>query len=157
MASRLGSPNKDKQALREWAAKHGVDVVEIQLMIAADLKKTCNNEITKPRSRRSKRFFEAEDKLIKVCQELTPYVQGKLSNVTVTDETPRLTVIRGPETIGDSQAWLSKFGPARNDAANDRPALPFVKSVRAALEIADGLDEPISAQAVLDTAKKHQG
>jgi len=135
MGSRLGSRNKDKQALRDLAAKHGVDVVEMQMMICADLKKTYDNEKSKPRSRRSKQFFEAEDKLIKVTQELTPYVAGKLSNITVTDETPRLTVIRAPEPVGDSQAWLAKFSPNRDD--NEVPA---VRALRVAMDRADQLD-----------------
>jgi hypothetical protein len=40
----------------------------------------------------------------------------KLSNVTVTDETPRITVIRAPETISDSQAWLQKYKSKNLDA-----------------------------------------
>jgi hypothetical protein len=111
MGSRLGRPNRDKVALREMAAQHGVDVVEMQVMICADLQKTYNNEKSKPRSRRSKQFFDAEEKLMKVTAELTPYFAGKLSNVTVTDETPRITVIRAPGTISDGQAWLEKYEP----------------------------------------------
>jgi hypothetical protein len=151
MPSRLGSPNKDKLALRDMAAKHGVDVIEIQVMICADLARTYNNEIGKPRSRRSRQFFDTEDKLIKVTSELTPYFQGKLSNVTVTDETPRITVIRSPETIPDSQAWLDKYKPKAIDA---KPVLPMERNVRKALALADAVGGNIGAAEIFSEAGK---
>jgi hypothetical protein len=123
MPSRLGSPNRDKVALREMAAKHGVDVVEMQIMMIRDLKKTYDNEVNKPRSRRSKQFLEAEDKLMKLTAELTPYFQGRLSNVTVTDENPRPMVIRAPETIIDTQAWLEMYRPKTINNSIASPAI----------------------------------
>jgi hypothetical protein len=151
MASRLGRPNKDKQAIRDMAAQHGVDVMEIQMMICADLLKTYSNEASKPRSRRSKRFFEAEEKLMKLTETTTKYFHGPLSNVTITDETPRLTVIRAPEAVASSQDWLAKYGPKRDDMANE---VPFVRNLRLSLNAADdlGIDD---AGSIVDEAKKH--
>jgi hypothetical protein len=151
MPSRLGSPNKDKLALREMAAKHGVDVLEIQVMIVADLMKSYDNEVNKPRSRRSKQWFGVEEKLLKVCPELSPYFQGKLSNVTVTDETPRITVIRSPETISDSQAWLDKYKPKALDA---RPVTQFAQNVKRALTVADQIGGDIGADEIFSEARK---
>ena len=88
MPSRAGSPNKDKKAVRDLAAQHGVDVIVMRIMLLKDCFKTIENEIGKPRSRRSKQFFQAEEMANKHLTELTPYMHGKLSNVTVTDETP---------------------------------------------------------------------
>jgi hypothetical protein len=137
MGSRLGRPNRDKVALREMAAQHGVDVVELQVMICRDLAKTYKNEASKPRSRRSKQFFDAEEKLMKVTAELTPYFQGKLSNVTVTDETPRMTVIRVPEQISNSQEWLEKYRPKPGDAPAQ--VVAFAKNLKKTLDIANDL------------------
>jgi hypothetical protein len=155
MGSRVGSPNRDKVALREMAAKHGVDVVEMQIMMIRDLKKTYELEINKPRSRRSKQFFAAETQLAKMLSELTPYFQGKLSNVTVTDETPRLTVVRAPEVISDTQAWLAAYKPKLVDAtpANDRPraASPVIEQ---ALNTLDALDQAETEIEKLMSGKK---
>jgi hypothetical protein len=111
MPSRLGSPNKDKQALRDMAALHGVEPLEMQFMIIADLNKTYQNEVGKPRSRRSKQFFEAEAQLSRLLAEVTPYLHGKRANITTVDETPRITVIRAPAAIPDSKEWLEKYRP----------------------------------------------
>jgi hypothetical protein len=122
MPSRAGSPNKDKTALRELAAQHGVDPIEMRMILVKDLWKACQNELERPRSRRSKQYFQAEIQLDKFLAELTPYLHGKLSNVTVADETPRITVIRAPEPISDSQKWLEECRPQNfNRAINERP------------------------------------
>ena len=146
MARPMGSPNKDKQALRDRAAAHGVDVVEMRIMLLKDAFKTIDNEIGKPRSRRSKHYFAAVAEADKHLSELTPYLHGKLSNVTVADATPRLTVIRAPEVISSGQEWLEKFRPRRGDMANERPpaTLAFAQSLKATLEIADelGISDP---------------
>jgi hypothetical protein len=72
------------------AAKHGVDVLEMQILMVKDLKKSYDLEIKTPRSRRKQQWFEVEERLSK----LTPYFAGKLSNLTINDESPRQTVIR---------------------------------------------------------------
>jgi hypothetical protein len=146
MASRLGSPNRDKKAVRDLAAEHGVDVIEMRIMLLKDCFKSIENEIGKPRSRRSKQFFQAEEMANKHLSELTPYLHGKLSNVTVTDETPRLTVIRAPETVGSSTAWLDKFAPKIDATINDRqaiPPIPFARSLANTMDMADelGIDD----------------
>ena len=46
MPSRAGSPNKDKQAVRELAAQHGVEPLEMMFMMIRDLKKTYDNEVS---------------------------------------------------------------------------------------------------------------
>jgi hypothetical protein len=146
MPSRLGSPNRDKVALRDMAARHGVDVVEMQVMMIRDLKKTYDNEVSKPRSRRSRQFLEAEDKLMKLTAELTPYFQGKLSNVTVTDESPRPMVIRAPDTISDTSTWLEMYRP-KSPAPSVLPIVP-----KRSLDIADGVgtDDPKEIVAVAE-------
>jgi len=40
-----------------------------------------------------------------------PYVRPKYQAITTKDETPRLTVIRAPEVISDTKAWLEKYKP----------------------------------------------
>jgi hypothetical protein len=137
MPSRLGSPNKDKKALRDKAEELGVDVVELQLRIIKDLKKTYDNEVGKPRSRRSKQFTEVEKMLVKMNDDIMPYLHGKLSNVTVTDETPRLTVIRAPETISDTKAWLEKYKPKTID--NGSNASPAIERLQKTVDMADKL------------------
>jgi len=144
MGSRLGRPNKDKQAVRDLAAAHGVDVIEMRILLLKDSWKTVENEFGKPRSRRSKQYFAAVAETDKHLAELTPYLHGKLSNVTVDNESSlRLMVIRAPEVVATSQAWLEKYGPKRDDVVNDRPTLPFVKNSRASLDTATavGIDD----------------
>jgi hypothetical protein len=120
MPSRLGSPNKKTLRLQELSEKYGVDPVEVQYMIMMDLKKTVDNEINKPRSRRSKRYFEAEAKLCEVAKEVAPYVHSRRAAVTTVDETPRLTVIRAPEGVVGTQEWLATYAPKHDDAINNR-------------------------------------
>jgi hypothetical protein len=136
MPSRLGSPNRDKKALRDKAEELGVDVVELQLRMIKDLKKTYDNEVGRPRSRRSKQFLEAEKMLAKMNGELLPYLYGKLSNVTVTDETPRIAVIRAPETISDTSTWLEKYKPKTID---DSIASPAIERLQKTVDMADKL------------------
>jgi hypothetical protein len=140
MGSRLGRPNRDKQVVRELAAQYGVEPLEIQYMMIRDLKKTYDHEINKPRSRRSKQFFDVEAHLAKMLAEVTPYLHGKRANITTVDETPRLTVIRAPAPISDSQAWLEAYGPQRA-AVNDQPTpvQAFAKNLKNTLDIADDL------------------
>jgi len=143
MPSRLGSPNKKTLRLQELSEKYGVDPVEVQYVIMMDLKKTVDNEINKPRSRRSKRYFEAEAKLCEVAKEVAPYVHSRRAAVTTVDETPRVTVIRAPEGIVGTQEWLATHAPKRDDAFNDRLVLPFERKLRTARDFADaaGVDD----------------
>jgi hypothetical protein len=150
MPSRLGSPNKDKKALRDKAEELGVDVVELQLRIIKDLQKTYDNEKNKPRSRRSKQFMEVEKMLVKMNDDIMPYLHGKLSNVSVTDETPRISVIRAPETISDTEAWLEAHRPK---TINGTTASPAVEKLRKASDLAAGVDG-LTAQDVLNEATK---
>src|SRR5215467_2925356 len=106
MGSRLGRPNKKTLRLQELSEKYGVDPIEVQYIIMKDLKRTVDNEIGRPRSRRSKRYFEAEQKLCEVAKEVAPYVHSRRAAITTEDTTPRLTVIRAPEVVATSQAWL---------------------------------------------------
>lgn len=152
MPSRAGRPNKDKQVVRDLAAQHGVDVIEMRIMLLKDCFKTIKNEIGKPRSRRSKQYFQAEEMGNKHLTELTPYLHGKLANVSVDAEVSHIaTVIRAPEAIPDSKAWLEKYGPKRDDAVN--AVLPFVKNLRDSASDADklGIDD---ANAILNEAKR---
>jgi hypothetical protein len=137
MPSRLGSPNKDKKALRDKAEELGVDVVELQLHMIKDLKKTYDNEVKRPRSRRSNQFLQTEEMLRKMSAELMPYLHGKISNVNVTDETPRLAVIRAPETITDTKAWLEKYKPKTID--NGSNASPAIERLQKTVDMADKL------------------
>ena len=152
MPSRAGSPNRDKQAVRDLAAQYGVEPLEIQYMMIRDLKKTYDNEISKPRSRRSKQFFEVEAHLAKMLAEVTPYLHGKRANITTVDETPRLTVIRAPQTISDSQAWLEANRPKHLNAP--APELRIVKNVRSALATAEQLGGDIGAAEIFAEAAK---
>jgi hypothetical protein len=151
--SRLGSPNKDKKVVRDLAAAHGVDVIEMRILLLKDCMKSVQSELGRPRSRRSKVFFQAEEMANKHLTELTPYLHGKLSNITVADETPRITVIRGPEAISDTQAWLANYGPGRDVAVNDRPAVPFVRNLRESLDTAEALGIN-DASAIVNEAQK---
>jgi hypothetical protein len=161
MPSRLGRPNKDKLAIREMAAKHGVDVLEMQVLMVADLKKSYDFEVNRPRSRRSKQFFTVEDKLAKMLEALTPYFYGRMHAVDVTAEATRTMVIRTPETIRDKNAWLDKYAPkditpepAKIEPPKPQPTMEqFVPTVRAALHVADSIGDQ-SAQEVLDSAKR---
>jgi hypothetical protein len=136
MPSRLGSPNKKTLRLQELAEKYGVDPVEVQFMLMRDLKKTVDNEIGKPRSRRSKQFFEAQKQLCEIAKEVAPYVHSRRAAVEVSDETPRLTVITAPPKIADSKEWLEMYRPKSGDAA---PALPPV--LKPVVDTLDALDE----------------
>jgi hypothetical protein len=145
MPSRLGSPNKDKKALRDLATSHGVEPFEMQILMIKDMYKTYNNETNKPRSR-SKMFFAVEERLAKLLAEVTPYLHGKRANITTVDETPQHFVIHAPAPISNSQDWLEKCRPKRDDAVNERPraASPVIQQ---ALDIADALDD---AEAVIN-------
>src|SRR5215471_16733239 len=114
MPSRKGSLNKKTVRLQELSEKYGCDPVEMQYIIMADLKKTVDNELGRPRSRRSKRYFEAEAKLCEVAKEVAPYVHSRRAAVTTVDETPRLTVIRAPEGVVGTQEWLATYAPKRD-------------------------------------------
>ena len=137
MPSRAGSPNKDKQAVRELAAQHGVEPLEMMFMMIRDLKKTYDNEVGKPRSRRSQQFFAVEDRLSKLLAETVPYLHGKRANITTVDETPRVTVIRAPKPISDTQAWLEEYGPKRDDTA---PVLSFSRNLKQSFDTAEALN-----------------
>jgi len=153
MPSRRGSPNKDKAALRDMAEMHGVDVIEMRMLLLKDCFKTIENEIGKPRSRRSKQYLKAEELAHKHLEALTPYLHGKLANVTVDAEVLHIpTVIRAPETISVTQEWLAKYGPPK-DAVNEPPGLPFANSLKKSLDTAEalGIDDP--AEIVEDARK----
>jgi hypothetical protein len=139
---KLGSLNKDKRALRDQAASHGVDVVEMRMILLKDCFKTINNEIGRPRSRRTRHYLQAEEMAHKHLDALMPYLHGKLSNVTVTDETPRELVIRAPDKIASTEAWLIAHGP-KIDAAI-KPVLPIVRHLSNTLDLADdlGINDP---------------
>jgi hypothetical protein len=122
--------------LQELAEKYGVDPVEVQFMLMRDLKKTVDNEIGKPRSRRSKQFFEAQKQLCEIAKEVAPYVHSRRAAVEVSDETLRPTVITAPPKIADSKEWLEMYRPKSGDAA---PALPQV--LKPVVDTLDALDE----------------
>jgi hypothetical protein len=137
MGSRKGIPNKDKAAVRDLAAQHGVDVIEMRTLLLKDCWKSIQLEIGKPRSRRSKRYLQAEEMANKHLTELTPYLHGKLSNIQLEGEITHIpTVIRAPATIANSQAWLTAYGPRRDGPVND---IPFAKSLKTSLDTADSL------------------
>jgi hypothetical protein len=145
MGSRKGIPNKDKQAVRDLAAAHGVDVIEMRLILLKDCWKSIEHEIGKPRSRRSKHYLQAEEMANKHLTELTPYMHGKLSNINLEGQIEHATmVIRAPETIADNKAWLQKYGPKGDPAINEKPQLPFEKSLDKSLNAADalGINDP---------------
>ena len=48
-------------------------------------------------------------------------------------------MIRAPESVSDSHAWLEKFAPKNVAAINDKPALPFARSLGSTLDLADKL------------------
>jgi hypothetical protein len=140
--------------LMELSEKYGVDPVEVQFMLMRDLKKTVDHEINKPRSRRSKQFFEAQKQLCEIAKEVAPYVHSRRAAVEVSDETPRLTVIRAPERIESSEEFLRVYGPKRDEAVNDRPAASAaVRRLEDTYRVARGLDG-VDAQDILREASK---
>jgi hypothetical protein len=158
MPSRAGSPNKKTLRLQELSEKYGVDPVEMQYIIMADLKKSVDNELGRPRSRRSKRYFEAEAKLCEVAKEVAPYVHSRRAAVTTVDETPRITVIRSPEKLSDLQVWLAKFGPQRDEMANERPpaASEAVERLQATYKIAEAIGVDSASAVIKQVASRDE-
>jgi hypothetical protein len=148
----FGSMNKKTKELRERAEELGVDPLEILMLRMKDLKTVCDREISKPPSRRSNIFRESQKELCQLATELAPYLHGKRANITTVDETPRMTVIRAPEVITDTQEWLKVYGPKRLDA--EPQPTPIVAAVKRSLEYAEaaGVDD---AQKIVNEAAKH--
>jgi hypothetical protein len=111
-----------------------------------------DEQMAKPSRRRNPRkLAEAEEKILRYNEAALPFMRPKFQAITTTDTTPRLTVIRTPEVIRDSQAWLEKYRPKRDDAVNDQP--PALSHHRNVLDAADslGIDD---AQTILNEAVK---
>jgi hypothetical protein len=94
-------------------------------------------------------LLEAEDWILRYNRELVPYTRPKLQAITTQDATPRIAVIRAPETISDTQAWLEKYKPKSPAPA----VLPIVQNLKRSLDIADsiGADDP---KEIVEVAEK---
>jgi hypothetical protein len=152
MPRALGSVNRKTKELRQLAEELGVDPLEVLLQMMAEAQKAYDRELAKPPSRRSKSFQEAKAELRQLANDTAPYLYGKKANITTVDETPRLTVIRAPETISDTQEWLAKYAPKRLDA--EPQPTPVVAAVKRSLEYAEaaGVDD---AQKIVNEAARH--
>jgi hypothetical protein len=80
-----------------------------------------------------------DEKILKHNEASANYVRPRFQAITTADVTPRVTVVRAPDTVSDTKAWLAAHAPQRDNAVNDRPVLPFVKKLRTALDVADEL------------------
>jgi hypothetical protein len=106
------------------------------------------------RHRNAKKVAEAEQMILRYNVEALPYMRPRYQAIAHSSDAPRPTVIRAPETISDSQAWLAAHAPRRDNAVNDKPAvLSFVKNVKDALATAEqlGVDD---AQTIWNEAAK---
>jgi hypothetical protein len=110
-----GSQNKltaerDRSA-QKLAADYG-DPLEDLFQKRAHWQTIYDTEMAKPSRRRNpKKIEKAEEMILRYNIEALPYVRPKYQAITTKDETPRLTVIRAPEVISDTKAWLEKYKP----------------------------------------------
>src|SRR5215475_5419665 len=131
-------------AARLLAEEYG-DPLEDMLQKRARWQQIYAEQLAKPsRHRNPKKLAEAEEKIRQYNNDIMPFMRPKYNAINhATDEAPRPTVIRAPESISDSREWLQKYAPKRDEAVNDRPTLPFVKNLRASLDTATavGIDD----------------
>jgi hypothetical protein len=141
---------KGLDSIRELVGKYGDPLADL-LQKRARWQEIYDSYVDKPTGRiNRKRLLEAEEWILKYDRELLPYTRPKLQAVTTQDVTPHVTVIRAPETISDTQAWLEKYKPKTID---DSIASPAIEKVRKASDFAAGIDG-LTAQDVLNEANK---
>jgi hypothetical protein len=148
-----GSPNRLSQkgldSIRELVGKYGDPLADL-LKKRARWQEIYDTYADKPNGRiNRKRLLEAEEWILKYDRELLPYTRPKLQAITTQDATPRIAVIRAPETISDTQAWLEKHKPK----SLATPVLPIVQNLKLSLDIADsiGANDP---KEIVEVAEK---
>jgi hypothetical protein len=154
MPSRAGKPNKYRQNAIDLAQKKGVSVLQAQVEILADLMGFYRAEVGKPRAERAPNFSEVEDKVIRVTQNLMPYMLPRLGQLNVETNMPAsVTVIRAPEKAASPAEWLAKFAPQRDDLVNERPAAASeaIQRLQATYKMAEAIGVD-SASAVIKQA-----
>jgi hypothetical protein len=137
-------------AAKELAEQYGdplEDILQKRAIYAAEMAKTS-------RHRNRQKLAEAEEKILRYNVEALPYMRPRYQAIAHSGEVVRPTVIRAPAPISDSKEWLRIYGPKRDNAVNDKPAvLPWVKNVKDSLATAEqlGVDD---AQTIWNEAAK---
>jgi hypothetical protein len=145
MGRPIGAKNKMTRerdaAAKELAEEYG-DPLEDILQKRAHWEEIYAAQMAKSsRHRNTKKLAEAEAAILRYNVEALPYMRPRYQAIAHSSDAPRPTVIRAPETISDSQAWLEAHAPRRDNAVNDKPThvIAFAKNLKSTLDIADDL------------------
>jgi hypothetical protein len=125
LAAEFGDPLRDLYIKR---ARH-------EAIYAAEMAKSS-------RHRNTKKLAEAEEKIRQYNNDILPYDRPRFQAINHSgNAAPNPMVIRAPQPISDSKAWLAADGPKRDDAVNDKPTavIAFARNLKSTLDIADDL------------------
>jgi hypothetical protein len=128
---------KGLDSIRELVGKYGDPLADL-LQKRARWQEIYDSYVDKPTGRiNRKRLLEAEEWILKYDRELLPYTRPKLQAITTQDLTPRVSVIRAPAPISDTQKWLAAHKPKTiNNGSNASPA---IERLQKTVDMADKL------------------
>jgi hypothetical protein len=127
---------KGLDSIRELVGKYGDPLANL-LQKRARWEAIYQSHVSKPTGRiNRKRLLEAEEWILRYDLALLPFTRAKLQAITTQDVTPRISVIRAPQSISDTQEWLETHRPK---TINNSVASPAIEKLKQTADMAESL------------------